>query len=57
MLKEPCAAASLQGSATQKRKADNRESWVGGSQSIAKRAEGGQRERKVDRGGVLPLQS
>jgi hypothetical protein len=51
LLREPCAAASLVGSSTQKRKADNRESWVGGSQSIAKRSEGGQRGRKVDRGG------
>jgi hypothetical protein len=51
LLKEPCALVPPVGSATQKRKADNREAWVGGSQSIAKRSEGGQRGRKADRGG------
>jgi hypothetical protein len=51
LLKEPCASVPPVGSATQKRKADNREAWVGGSQSIAKRSEGGQKGRKADRGG------
>ncbi len=50
LLKEPSAAVPPVGSTTQKRKADNRESWVGGSQSIAKRAERGQEGRRAERG-------
>jgi hypothetical protein len=51
LLKEPCASVPPVGSTTQKRKADIREAWVGGSQSIAKRSEGGQKGRKAERGG------
>jgi hypothetical protein len=57
LLREPCVPAPPAGSATQKRKADNREAWVGGSQSIAKRSQGGQKGRKADRGGVLQPKS
>jgi hypothetical protein len=51
LLREPAAPATPMGNVTQKRKADSREAWVGGSQSIAKRTEGGQHGKKVVRGG------